>query len=90
MIAIFVLKLLLEVWLECPFEVLLQDLFVELESVHDLSDVLEVDCVRYAKTLHTVGMPPLLEVLLKGTTSPIAGTATNLTLELLSKPMQFE
>ena len=84
MIAIFVLKLLLEVWLECPFEVLLQDLFVELESVHDLSDVLEVYRVWYAQTLHTVCMTPLLEVLLKGTTSPITGTATNLTLKLLT------
>ena len=90
MVTIFVFKLLLEVWLKCPFEVLLQDLLVELQCVHDLSDVLEVDCVRNAQTLHPVCMTPLLEVFLEGTTTPVACTAANLAFELLAKSMQFE
>ena len=89
-VPLLVLKLLLEVRLESAFEILSQDLLVELEGMLDLCDVFEVDRVGDAEALHLVGVAPLLEMLFEGATAPVAGTPADLTLELLAQAVQFE
>ena len=42
-----------------------------------------------AETLHSIGVSPLLEVLLVGSPAPIAGSSADLTLELFAQAVQF-
>jgi len=88
-VSVEVLKLFLKVGLEAPFEILLEDLLVESESVLNLSYILEVRAVRDSQTLHAVSVAPFLEVFFKSTAAPVRGTTTNLTLEFLAKAVQL-
>ena len=55
----------------------------------DLCHVFEMRGVGNVEALHTVCMAPLLEMLLKGTSTPIACASTNLTLKFLAQTMQL-
>ena len=55
------------------------------EGVFDFSDVFKVDSIGYAQAFHLVGVAPLLKMLFKGTTAPVAGTSTDLTLKFFAK-----
>ena len=55
----------------------------------DVGHILEVHSVWNLEALHAICMAPLLEVLLKGTSAPVAGATANLALELNTKAMQL-
>ncbi len=55
----------------------------------DLGHVFEMRGVGNVEALHAVCMAPLLEMLLEGTSTPIACAATNLTLKFLAQTMQL-
>ena len=88
-VALVIFELLLEVRLECRLKVVLQYLLVKPEGMLNLSDILEMHGVRYLQALHAIRMPPLLEVFLESTASPVAGAAAYLALELHAQPMQL-
>jgi hypothetical protein len=62
---------------------------MQLKRMLDLSHLSKVSRVRNPQTLHPIRMSPLLEVLLKSTTSPVARPTANLALEFFVQPMQF-
>jgi hypothetical protein len=88
-ISFVVFEFFLEIWLEGVFKVLLEYLLVQAKGVFDICDIFEVNGVRDFEALHSIGMSPLLEVLFECTLAPVAGTSTDLALELNAEPMQF-
>ena len=80
-----ILKLFLKVRFEGAFKVFGQDFFVQSQSVFDFSDVFEVNSIGDAQTFHLVSVAPLLEMLFEGTTTPVASSSTDLTLEFFAK-----
>lgn len=62
---------------------------MELQSMFDLSHVFEMRGVGNMQALHTVCMTPLLEMLFKRSSTPIACAATNLALKFLAQTVQL-
>lgn len=89
-VTFLVLELFLEIWLESALEVLCQDFLVQFQSMLNLCHIFEVDSVWNSKALHFVGMSPLLEVFFEGSATPVAGAATDLTLEFLAQAVQLK
>jgi hypothetical protein len=96
-VAFIVFKLFLEIWLEGVLKVLLEDLsqskykdlLVQSECMLDVCDILEMDSVWNLETLHSIGVSPFLEMLLKRAGTPVACSTANLTLEFNPQAMQF-
>ncbi len=68
---------------------MLQDFLVQFEGVLDFGYIFEMTRIWYSETLHSVGVAPFLEMLLKGAATPVACPAANLALELLAQAMQL-
>ena len=59
------------------------------EGVIDGGDIFEVDGVGNFEAFHAVGVPPLLEVHLEGSSAPVAVVSANLALVLNAEPVQL-
>lgn len=88
-IAFLILELLLEVRLESPLKVRLHQLLVQTQRLLNPRHIFEVTRVRDPQTLHAVGVTPLLEMFLEGTSAPVGCPTTNLTLKLFTQTMQL-
>jgi hypothetical protein len=62
-------------------------LFVKSQCLFNISHIFEVDCIWDLKTLHAVGMSPLLEMLLVSFSTPVGGTTADLAVEFFAKAM---
>lgn len=55
----------------------------------NLSNIFEMLSIWNSQTFHSISVPPLLEMFLERTATPIRRTATNLTFELFAQPVKL-
>jgi hypothetical protein len=55
---------------------------MQFQCMLDISDILEMNSVRDLQALHSISMSPLLEMSLKGSSSPVRSSSTDLALKL--------
>lgn len=88
-ISLVVLELLLDVGAELALLCLSHKLLVQRQGVVDRRHILEVDGVRYLEALHSIVVPPLLEVHFEGPPTPVAEVSADLALVLNAEAVEF-
>lgn len=88
-IPIIVLKLLINIGPKLRFLRLPHQLLMQGQGIIDRGDILEVDGIGDLEAFHAVGVTPLLEMHLEGTTAPVTVVATDLTFVLYTQTVQL-
>jgi hypothetical protein len=88
-IPLIILKLLINIRSKLRLLRLPHQLLMKGQCIIDGRDVLEVDSVGDLETFHAIGVPPLLEMHLEGTTAPVTVVTANFTFVLYTQAMEF-